>query len=67
MKLLTVSVGTPREVQDERRGAVRTGIWKAPVSGPVRLTRLNLAGDGQADLVNHGGLDKAVYAYPSEH
>jgi len=67
MKLLTVSVGTPREVQDERRGAVRTGIWKAPVGGPVRLTRLNLAGDGQADLVNHGGLDKAVYAYPSEH
>jgi MOSC domain-containing protein YiiM len=67
MKLLVVSVGTPREVQDERRGTVRTGIWKTPVSGPMHLTRLNLAGDGQADLVNHGGLDKAVYGYPCEH
>jgi len=67
MKLLAVSVGTPREVQDEKRGSVRTGIWKTPVTGPVRLTRLNLAGDGQADLVNHGGPDKAVYAYPAEH
>jgi MOSC domain-containing protein YiiM len=67
MQLIAVSVGQPRTVQDERRGAVRTGIWKAPVAGPVRVTRLNLAGDGQADLVNHGGVNKAVYAYPEEH
>ena len=67
MKLIAVSVGKPRAVPDKRRGEVRTGIWKTPVAGPVRVGRPNLAGDGQADLVNHGGADKALYAYPAEH
>ena len=44
-----------------------TGIFKRPVRGPVRLQQQNLEGDGQADLVHHGGLDKAVCVYPSEH
>ncbi len=44
-----------------------TGIFKRTVAGPVQLHRLNLEGDGQADLVHHGGPDKAVCAYPSEH
>ncbi len=44
-----------------------TGIFKHPISEPIRLDRHNLAGDGQADLVHHGGIDKAVCAYPSEH
>jgi MOSC domain-containing protein YiiM len=42
---------------------VATGIFKKPVAGPVQVGRLNLAGDGQADLSLHGGPDKAVYAY----
>jgi MOSC domain-containing protein YiiM len=33
----------------------------------IRVRKLNLEGDGQADLTVHGGPDKAVYAYPSEH
>lgn len=66
MKLLSVNVGLPREV--EWRGKlVRTSIFKAPVEGRVRVGRLNLAGDQQSDLSVHGGRDKAVYAYPSEH
>ncbi|RZI45044.1 MOSC domain-containing protein [Herbaspirillum sp. HC18] len=44
-----------------------TGIHKQPVQGPVAVTKLGLAGDEQADLSVHGGLNKAVYAYPSEH
>ena len=44
-----------------------SGIVKAPVDGPVWLGRTNLAGDGQADLVNHGGPDKAVLAYAEVH
>ena len=44
-----------------------TGIFKAPVVGAVFLHRLNLDGDGQADLRVHGGADKAVYVYPHEH
>lgn len=46
---------------------VSTGIFKEPAARPVFLRRLNLDGDGQADLRVHGGADKAVYAYPWEH
>lgn len=44
-----------------------TGIFKEPVEGTIPIRRLNLDGDRQADLSVHGGPDKAVYAYPSEH
>jgi MOSC domain-containing protein YiiM len=46
---------------------VTTGIFKEPVAGRVPIRRLNLDGDGQADLAVHGGAAKAVYAYPSAH
>ncbi len=66
MDIVSVNVGQPRMVE-WRGGTVATGIFKEPVSGPVVVGRLNLAGDRQADLTVHGGVDKAVYAYPSEH
>ena len=44
-----------------------TGIFKTPVQKRLRMRALNLEGDRQADLSVHGGQDKAVYAYPSEH
>ena len=50
-----------------RGEVVRTGIFKDPVSGPVEMHGDNLDGDRQADLSVHGGPDKAVYGYPSEH
>jgi hypothetical protein len=65
LKLLSVNVGVPREVDWQGR-LVRTSIFKSPVLGPVRVTTLNLEGDGQSDLTVHGGVHKAVYAYPSE-
>jgi MOSC domain-containing protein YiiM len=46
---------------------VTTSIFKEPVTGRIRVDRLNLAGDEQSDLTVHGGPDKAVYVYPSEH
>jgi MOSC domain-containing protein YiiM len=61
-----VNVGLPREV-DWRGEAVATGIFKEPVTGPVRAAGINLDGDRQADLSVHGGHDKAVYVYPAEH
>ncbi len=65
-KLVSINVGRPREV--EWRGKrVLTSIFKHAVTGPVRVGALNLAGDEQSDLTVHGGVDKAVYAYPSEH
>src|SRR6516162_1937162 len=66
LKLLSVNVGMPREV-DWHGKLVRTSIFKSPVSGPVRVGTLNLDGDEQSDLTVHGGVHKAVYVYPSEH
>jgi MOSC domain-containing protein YiiM len=47
--------------------SVLTAIGKRPVLGAVAVAPLGLAGDEQADLTVHGGLAKAVYAYPAEH
>ena len=66
MKLISVNVGLPREVPWNGHTAA-TAIFKAPLDHPVQLRRLNLDGDRQADLRVHGGPEKAVYAYPSEH
>jgi len=66
MKILSVNVGRPRDV--EWRGEkVRTSIWKTPVRGRVAVRATNLAGDEQSDLSVHGGVEKAVYVYPYEH
>jgi len=66
MKVVSVNVGLPREV--EWKGiTVSTGIFKEPVAGPVMVRRDNLDGDRQADLTVHGGPNKAVYGYASEH
>jgi Kef-type K+ transport system membrane component KefB len=62
MKLLSVNVSLPREVPHGRK-KVSTGIFKEPVAGRIMLRTLNLDGNGQADLVNHGGTYRAVYAY----
>ena len=66
MRIVSVNVGLPREI--EWRGkTVRTSIFKTPIDRRLRVTTLNLEGDQQSDLSVHGGADKAVYAYPSEH
>jgi len=64
---LQITQRGPHAVFEPSGFAVRTSIWKGPVEGPVRVTTLNLQGDEQADLSVHGGSEKAVYAYPSEH
>ena len=66
MQVISVNVALPREIEIKGR-MVSTGIFKLPVSGVVRVRTLNLDGDRQADLTVHGGVDKAVYLYPSEH
>ena len=66
MKIVSVNVGLPREIFHEGR-MIRTGIFKNPVAGRVRVKALNIEGDRQADLTVHGGASKAIYAYPVEH
>ena len=66
MKLLSLNLSLPITVQ-HNDDLVTTGIFKTPVARRVPLHTLGLEGDGQADLSVHGGVDKAVYLYPSEH
>jgi MOSC domain-containing protein YiiM len=65
-RVLAVCVGTARPVDVGAR-RVMSAIGKRPVEGPVVVHPRGLAGDEQADPTVHGGLAKAVYAYPSEH
>lgn len=66
MNVISINAGLPRDV--EWRGQiVQTSIFKEPVAGTVKVRRLNIDGDQQSDLTVHGGADKAVYVYPSEH
>ncbi|MBX3415131.1 MAG: MOSC domain-containing protein [Pirellulales bacterium] len=70
--LRSIQVGLPQEyggagAADPLDRRWTTGFFKEAVTGPVFLGRTNLAGDGQADLVHHGGPDKAVLAYSADH
>ena len=65
-RIVAISVGPARPLRVGERTHL-SGIRKTPVQGPVAVRALGLAGDEQADLSAHGGLAKAVYAYPAEH
>lgn len=65
MKLVSVNVGQPREIP-WRGQMVRTSVYKTPVAGRVRVRKLNLDGDAQADLLAHGGEHRAVMVYQIE-
>ena len=68
IELVSVNVAMPRYLGQHRGQPITSGIAKRPVTAETLwLDHLNLEGDGQADLESHGGPDKAVYAYPSEH
>src|SRR5947209_7071004 len=60
--LVSVNVGMPKDVPWQGR-TVFTGVFKDPVTGPRRVGRLNVEGDGQGDLAGHGGEQRAVFVY----
>lgn len=70
--IVSIQVGQPQtygdpSATDAEQQQWRTAFFKSPCAGPVAVSRLGLAGDGQADLRCHGGPDKAVLAYSAEH
>ena len=70
--LYSIQVGTPKnygfeDAVDTHDKPWTTGFFKTLVEGPVFVGTTNIVGDGQADLKNHGGSDKAVLAYSAEH
>ncbi len=68
LRILSVNVGRPRLLSAPGQQSVLSGIAKQPVAqGRVFVGRTNIDGDGQADLSVHGGIDKAIYAYPADH
>ncbi|MGE3106913.1 MAG: MOSC domain-containing protein [Phycisphaerales bacterium] len=66
MHLVSVNVGRVREFPLDGK-QVRTGIFKAPVQGPVDVTRTGLVGDEQANPLAHGGPEMALYCYPASN
>jgi ferredoxin-NADP reductase/MOSC domain-containing protein YiiM/ferredoxin len=60
--LLSVNVGMPKDVAWQGR-TVFTGVFKHPVTGPRRVGKLKVDGDGQGDLAGHGGEQRAVFVY----
>lgn len=65
-RIRSVNVAKP-EVFHHQQSDIATGIFKQPVHGPLLLSDVNLEGDGQADLINHGGADKALCVYSYMH
>src|ERR1700754_2152910 len=65
MRLLSVNVGLPRDIEWKGR-VVHTGIWKDAVDGRRYVGRLNLEGDGQGDTAGHGGENRAAFVYQIE-
>lgn len=66
IEILSLNVGMPKQVQFQQKG-VSTGIFKKATDEALYLSYLNFEGDGQGDLVHHGGREKAVCVYPYEH
>ncbi|HDR4867365.1 TPA: MOSC domain-containing protein [Bacillus cereus] len=65
-RLLSLNIGLPKEVTYGGK-VIHTGINKKQVKEPVYLSFVKFNGDGQADLVHHGGVDKAVCVYTGDH
>jgi MOSC domain-containing protein YiiM len=64
--IVSINVGRPKEIP-YLKGTVETAIGKHSMQGPLRLNKLNFEGDQQADLIHHGGANKAVCVYSEDH
>lgn len=65
-KIVSFNVGKPSTYQFGTK-EIETGFVKKPIEHAVRLTKTGFTEDGQADLKNHGGEEKALLFYPVEH
>ena len=66
MQIVSLNTGQIREINQNGK-IITTAIYKTPVDRSLEVHSLGIEGDQQADLRVHGGVDKAVYAYPAEH
>ncbi len=66
MIIESLNIGMPEKEMFHGK-EVNTGICKQPVSGPLSLKKLGFEGNGVADSKHHGGYDKAVCVYSTDH
>ena len=66
MELVSINISSIKTIELNGK-KISTGIFKKPTAGSIYIGTENIAGDKQADLKNHGGKDKAVYAFSSDH
>lgn len=66
MKIISVNTGRPKTIEWKNQ-TITSSIFKQPIEGSAKVTKLGIETDSQSDLNVHGGMFKAVYAYPSEH
>ena len=66
MRVISLNVGKIREVPWDGK-MIQTGVFKEPVNGTLEVKGINIDGDNQGNRKSHGGIDRAVYAYPMEH
>ena len=66
MKILSINTSPPKKINFKNK-IVNTSIFKEPKNNELSVTKNGLDGDRQADLLAHGGLDKAIYAYSYKH
>ncbi|RXI97782.1 MOSC domain-containing protein [Anaerobacillus alkaliphilus] len=65
-KIQSINIGKPQNIKYKNK-EIQTGIYKTAITEAIFLGKENFDGDQQADLVHHGGVDKAVCVYPVEH
>ncbi len=66
MKILSINVSLPKKIKYKNK-ILYTSIYKEPVNKKLKIYKFGLEGDKQADLLAHGGKEKAIYAYSYEH
>ena len=74
-QICSISVGKVKAINPDKENLqqeIRSAIHKLPLStlsapNPIKVHHLGIDGDEQANLKVHGGIEKAIYAYPKEH
>ena len=66
MKILSINTSPPKKINFKNK-IVKTSIFKEPKNNELSVTKNGLEGDRQADLLAHGGINKAIYAYSYKH
>jgi len=66
MIILSVNISSPKKIKFNGKFLI-TSIFKQPTNKSLKISKMGLSGDKQADLKVHGGKHKALYLYSYTH